>query len=58
MMESDGWRPEGCSNEHNIHDCLLMGDVRPYHHACASQQWCHHLTVSVTASGEHLECSQ
>ena len=41
---------------HNIHDCLL-GDVRPYHHACAVQQRRHHLTACVKASGEHFERS-
>ena len=30
-----------------------MGDARPFHHACAVQQWRHHLTSCVKVSGEH-----
>ena len=45
-------------NIHSIHDCLLMGDARPYHmHARAVQQWRHRLTACVKASGENLERS-
>jgi len=34
-----------------------MGDHRPYHHACAAQQWRHHLTVCVKASDEYFKLS-
>jgi len=33
-----------------------MGDGRPLRHACAVQQWRHHLTMYVRASGEHFKC--
>jgi len=44
-------------NIHSItYDCLLMGDSKPHHHACAVQQWRHHLIACVKASGEIIEC--
>jgi len=35
-----------------------MGDVGPYHHAYAVQQWRHRLTACVKASGEHFARSR